>query len=314
MNTDRVSETVIKVEDQTAALSLHSNDESITANDEQFHDNEVLGNRASDDEFLDGESFTNESLHDISDDETSDDEPNDNIQARKASFKPQRTAKAMDVPPRVTPLELFAHSTREHPSRMIRRDNHEKEILIYISGQCVERNMKKGMTGRAGCVVIFETAAQGNRNPKSVRFSLEEHGPQGSRHDSDQRTAELRALVAALELGHWSSEGWEKVTIALSSKYVHRGITHNISLWELHGWLKDGNPKGGNLPTYDLWARAIALVNEQAYRGCEVQFWLIKPKEASIVAAAASEAARNARTPKAYKPVGEVGITWKAGR
>ena len=167
---------------------------------------------------------------------------------------------------------------------MIRRDNPKKEILIYTSGQFVAA--KKRIPAGAGCAVTYESETTQGQS-KSVTFALEQQGPEGLRHKMDQKTAELRALVAALELRPWSTEGWEKVTIATSSIYAHRGITASIALWSEQGWLNGADINGKPLQNFDLWARAIELVNEHAYRGCEVQFWLIKSSEAKDAEVAA---------------------------
>lgn len=74
---------------------------------------------------------------------------------------------------------------------------------------------------------MFEPETQ--QGPRAIKFPLERTGPKGIGHDFNQRTAELRALVGALELQVWRNEGWEKVTIATSSVYVHRGITQSVA-------------------------------------------------------------------------------------
>jgi ribonuclease HI len=118
-------------------------------------------------------------------------------------------------------------------------------------------------------------------------------------------------LVAALELRLWSTEGWEKVIIATSSIYAHRGITQNVGHWESKDWLRGVLNGDKHLKNFDLWARAIDLVNEHAYRGCEVQFWLIRPEEANDAESAARLAASAGPAPQAYQSMGKIRITWK---
>jgi ribonuclease HI len=210
----------------------------------------------------------------------------------------------MDISYWTTPRDLFTHGAASPLQRIARRDNPEKEILLYASGQFIDENKKKGNPRRAGCAVVFSYDI--HQRAHFTKFLLEQHGPEGVRHDLNQKTAELRAVVAALELKAWRTEGWEKVTIATTSLYVHSGITKSIALWGAEGWLKGATHNGSQLQNSDLWARALALVNEQASRGCEVQFWLIKPAEAKDVVAAALMAAENQQTPTFYKSIGDM--------
>ena len=201
-NPDRVGQTAIKVEDRNFDLQSRSNDESITADNVQSLDNESSSDGALDEKSHDEGSSSDEFPDDAteeeeSSDESSSDESNSNGQMQKIPFRPLHVAKAMRLPSPLTPPEVFVHSVGEHPSRMVRRSNPTKEILIYTSGQCFGRNKNKGIAGCAGCAFIFESAPRGG--PRSVRFALEQKGPGGVNNDLDQRTAELRALVATLE-------------------------------------------------------------------------------------------------------------------
>jgi ribonuclease HI len=307
-NRDRRSPTVIKPEDETATLQPHANAVSIAAGDQQPLQSESSSDEDLDDESDDDKSSNDGPLNDNFDEEKSDVDSDDGEEAQKAAFRPRRAAKATALVPQVAPRTIFAHSATNHPHRMIRRDNPKKEILIYTSGQFIGK--KKRKPARAGCAVIFESETQVGR-PWSVKFPLEQRGPRGFQNDMDQRTAELRALVAALELRLWSTEGWEKVIIATSSIYAHRGITQNVGHWESKGWLRGVLNGDKHLKNFDLWARAIDLVNEHAYRGCEVQFWLIRPEEANDAESAARLAASAGPAPQAYQSMSNIRITWK---
>ena len=162
--------------------------------------------------------------------------------------------------------------------------------------------------------MIFESETGDLATP--IGFKLEKRGPKGAVNaDLNQRTAELRALVAALEFKIWSTEGWKKVVIATTSTYVHRGITESVEMWANSGWHQGEQFHGRQVPSFDLWERAIALVNEQAYHGCEVQVWLIPPREGIDAAAAALTMAKSAHaTPEVYQSLGDVDITWTGGK
>jgi len=309
---DRRSETVIKEEDQTTrSHHAHATSPSQLVMNNRLTTNlsdEDTDDEDTDDESQDEKSSSNRSLDDTSDEESSDEEPHDKPETRKPAFELRRTAKAMICPPQAVPRKVFTHAATDHKSRMVRRDNPEKEILIYTSGQCFGKSKKK--PAHAGCAVI--SSSVGQEGVKSRRFLLEQIGPEGIRHDMNRNNAELRALVAALELRDWSAEGWDKVTIATSSTYVHRGITLKIASWDSQGKLQGSYQHGKQLQAFDLWARAISLVNEHAYRGCEVQVWLIKQAEVEDAASAARAAAKSGQAPNAYRSRGDVRITWNA--
>lgn len=88
-----------------------------------------------------------------------------------------------------------------------------------------------------------------------------------------QKTAELRVLVAALKHKSWSTEGWQKVTIATICVDIFRGITESAAARAARGLLKGAYHEGQQLPNFDVWARALALVKKQAYQECEVEIW-----------------------------------------
>lgn len=295
---------MIKVEYLTASLPPHASGESVAA-----HNRRPLIDDSLSDEDLDDESDDDESQDYTPDEWVPNQDSDHGEEGFKPAFRPQRVTKAIEPTPQAAPREVFAHSATTHPSRMIRRDNPKKEIIIYTSGQFVAA--KKRKSAGAGCAVIYETETTQGRF-KSVTFPLEQQGPEGLPHKMDQKTAELRALVAALELRLWSAEGWEKATIATSSIYAHRGITASIGHWSKQGWLDGADIHGQQLQNFDLWARAIELVNEHAYRGCEVQFWLIKSSEAKDAEVAAQSAASKWTSPRVYKPMADFRKTWTA--
>jgi ribonuclease HI len=224
-------------------------------------------------------------------------------QVQRHAFKPQNRAKAITVAVDIIPCGYH------NPRRVARLRNPEKETLIYTSGQCHGKDRKKGNPGNAGCALIF--GSESGRKAKPIGFILEQRGPSGAVYAGrNEKTAELRALVAALEFKMWSTECWEKVVIATTSAYVHKGITEHIATWAGKGWLQGAHFQGKQMLNSDLWERALALVNEQAYRGCEVQFWLVTGEDALEVEAAALVKAKMSHAPpKVYQSLGNVDIT-----
>lgn len=213
-----------------------------------------------------------------------------------------------------TPRELFAHSSEDHPlrhtgnttglARMVRYDNPD-EILIYISGQTISKDKRDK---RSGCAVIFKTEQPAN-TPKPVAFSLEINGLNDQIQPNTPITAALRALVAALELKTWGSEGWKQVTIATDDKGLYAGITRHIVKWSAKGWLSETSNHQPASPA--LWIRALDLINEQAYHGCEVKFWLITAEQNQHTAKMARTIATSDTRSLAYTPCGDVGCTFK---
>ena len=61
----------------------------------------------------------------------------------------------------------------------------------------------------------------------------------------------------------------------------------------------------------DLWSHAIGLVNEQAYRGCEVQFWLVPRNQNLQTEDHARWLAKESDlpVPEAYVPFGNMDLT-----
>lgn len=187
---------------------------------------------------------------------------------------------------------------------MVRYDKPD-EILVYTSGQAIvtESNEKQ-----AGCAVIFETEDNPMSNP--VAFPLEKQGPNGGSQSSTPFAAALRAVIAALELKTWASEGWKQVIIATDDRRTYRGITHDIFKWASKGWLEEGSKQ--HPPRPQLWRRALELINEQAFHGYEVKFLLVTPEQNQHAAELARKAAPSDSVSQHYRPCGDVGSTYEA--
>lgn len=172
------------------------------------------------------------------------------------------------------------------------------EIVIYTNGQIA----KVGQRIWPVCAIVYETG-QPSRT-ETVAFSMEKKGPTGSKYSPKAQRAALRAAVGALELKIWSSEGFKQVIIATDNREVFFGMTENIEEWQARGMPR-------KLKNQDLWSHALDLVNEQAYHGCEVKFWLTSVKMNKQAFDAARAVDPGERAPKAYQPRGDVGFTFK---
>lgn len=235
----------------------------------------------------------------------------------------QRLKKAkIFQPPRkkAHPNELFVMSVRGHPGRrslpaaklrMIRRSDPENHIIILTSGQFLQRFGTKHERDSAGCAVIYMPKSDGSgRNPDCIGFSIEERGPNGEFFNPNGMRADLRAVVAALEFKVWSSEGWSKVTIATDSNYVYDGITKHIAKWWDEGLLGGKAHNGRTMKNLDLWTRLLDLINEQAYHGCEVAFWRIRPEQNKQARLVAETMAKRGERSEEYRAFGNVKPTY----
>ena len=188
---------------------------------------------------------------------------------------------------------------------MVRYDNFD-EILFYASGQVVP---KQGKHVRSVCAAVLKTE-EPSETSYNLAFPVEKKGPDGESQPRTALTAALRAVVAALELKIWRSEGCKQVTIATDNVTLFHGITKSMVKWMALGWL--GETSSHKPPSRELWRRAINLINEQAYHGCEVKFWLITAEQNQHAAEVALTVAPGDPVSQNYQPCGNVGFTFKA--
>ena len=80
-------------------------------------------------------------------------------------------------------------------------------------------------------------------------------------------------------------------------------------------WLAHSRRGPSKVINADLWARALDLVNEQAYHGCEVQFWLLARDQRMQIEDYARWLAKasDLPVPEAYKQLGNLGLTFMTG-
>lgn len=103
--------------------------------------------------------------------------------------------------------------------------------------------------------------------------------------NSDRR-AQLRAVVAALELANWEEEGFDKIVIGVEQAWIVQGITVDIWRWRHTGWKLNeqgplGNP-GDSVPDRDLWEVLDEAVRKYEVIDCNVRFWHVKSRDVSL--------------------------------
>lgn len=199
--------------------------------------------------------------------------PRDNG-APAAGFHLRDKAESIRLPhPRASPRNVFAHDSDDHPwrrtgesskqSRMVRHDN-PYEILIYTNAFLFGGSARKD--ARAACVFLTTIGREETLHSRCKGLLLEKAGPDGKASQGySQKRADLRAVVAALEYQTWGSEGWKKVNIATKSSYVYNGMTRFVGKWKSDAWHAKSRRGPSEVLNADLWARALDLVNEQAY-------------------------------------------------
>jgi ribonuclease HI len=103
---------------------------------------------------------------------------------------------------------------------------------------------------------------------------------------NSERRAQLRAVVAALELANWEEEGFDKIVIGVEQSWIVRGITVDIWRWRHTGWKLNeqgplGNP-GDSVPDRDLWEVLDEAVRKYEVIDCNVRFWHVRPRDVAL--------------------------------
>lgn len=109
---------------------------------------------------------------------------------------------------------------------MVRHDN-ASGILIYTNAFLFKDSARN--EARAGCVFLTTAGRDVNIHSRCKGLMLEKTGPDDkASQEYSQKSADLRAVVAALEYQTWGSEGWKKVNIATKSSYASHGMTRLV--------------------------------------------------------------------------------------
>jgi len=101
-----------------------------------------------------------------------------------------------------------------------------------------------------------------------------------------ERRAQLRSVLAALELANWEEEGFDKIVIGVEQNWIVRGISNDIWRWKHTGWtLTEQGPQGGpgeSVPDRDLWELLDQAVQSYEKIDCNVRFWQVSSKDARL--------------------------------
>ncbi|KAI1305466.1 ribonuclease H-like protein [Xylaria venustula] len=183
----------------------------------------------------------------------------------------------------ITPLELFpAKATYGRLTRYIHRSN-ARCVLIFTDGACLNNGQANP---KAGWALVHGPALAGQ--PALVASGrLEDKGPFGDSGIQSSNRAELRAVIAALRLRHWSGEGFDTIVIATDSEYVATGSTVWAKSWVKNGWRTAGK---ADVKNKDLWEMLLGEAERWQAEGLSIQFWKI-PRDWNEVADAAAKKA-----------------------
>lgn len=100
------------------------------------------------------------------------------------------------------------------------------------------------------------------------------------------------------------------MTIATDNQRLYNGITQDVATWEAKGFL-DEQMASSKIAHGNLWCRLLNLVNEQAYHGCEVNFWCTTAEQNQEAASMAHAIAPLGTVPGLYHACGHVSYTFK---
>ena len=170
--------------------------------------------------------------------------------------------------PTFSPAKLFPPSEvgRDGSIRFVCH-NDPKTVLVYVDGAC-SNNGQPG--SRAGWAVVY-----GPPDLAPVSGRLEDKGPFGDDSVATSNRAELRAAIAALRLGDWRGDGFDRVVIATDSSYVVDGATGWVRGWVRKGWK---TRTGGDVKNKDLWELLLGEIERWDGHGLRVELWKI-PRE-----------------------------------
>ncbi|KAI1180233.1 ribonuclease H-like protein [Nemania sp. FL0916] len=183
----------------------------------------------------------------------------------------------------IRPTELFSGVFRFGAlMRSVHRDDRRK-LLIFTDGACLDNGRPDPKAGWA--IVDGPDPAGGPGRTVSAR--LENKGPFGDPGIQTSNRAELRAVLAALRIRHWTGEGFNTMVIATDSEYVAVGATQWVRTWVQNGWRTAGNK---DVKNRDLWEMLLGEAERWHDEGLAIQFWRI-PREWNTLADAAAKSA-----------------------
>ncbi|KAH6697558.1 hypothetical protein F5X68DRAFT_257700 [Plectosphaerella plurivora] len=173
--------------------------------------------------------------------------------------------------PTSRPDDLFhaVHLKRSQLSRFVCR-NDRKKILVYTDGACANNGQPNP---RGGWALVW--GPQNETSSRTTWGRLEDEGPFGDHVMATSNRAELRAVITALRMCDWRTEGFTSIVIATDSSYAADGATTWVKNWISNGWMtRAGKP----VVNRDLWEALLGEVERWSSRGLLVEFWKI-PRE-----------------------------------
>lgn len=153
--------------------------------------------------------------------------------------------------------------------------------LVFTDGACLQNGQANP---RAGWGIKVGPQARSNRKGR-----LEMYGPYGEPGAQTNNRAELRAVLAALEVRPWWEEGCETLVIATDSTYVTEGATNWVRMWLNNNW---ETSTGAPVMNRDFWLAVLEEVKRLADQGVQVQFWKIDRVHNQVADTLAKEAVR----------------------
>lgn len=201
-----------------------------------------------------------------------DSEDNGDFDRTDLEWDPAYEFKVPRLQPPARPDTLFEHRSHGDSFRFLRKGN-DKEFLVYTDGACLY-NGSAGAQG--GCGVVWHGTVPGQSSAGRVSIHLEFKGPNGTgKPPQTCNRAELRAVLLALELCNWASDGFKSMVIATDSRYVAKGLTVWCRKWLVNDWKKCD---GGDVANQDLLKAILERVALLKERSMRVRFWHI-PRE-----------------------------------
>lgn len=179
---------------------------------------------------------------------------------------PTEPHRFLPSPSNAYPMDLFTEQ-RDRSSGRYKRYFHRDDdttILAFTDGSC----LGSGIPGlrRAGWGCVYNDSDAGMSGP------LE--GTVGGSEQTSNR-AELRAVIAFLQMRAWEEGGAYRIVIATDSASVVDGVSKQLEQWVAHQWK---TKRGQTVSDRDLWIVLKQELDSAKEVGLEILFWWI-PRE-----------------------------------
>lgn len=191
---------------------------------------------------------------------------------------------------RCRPNKIF--TLAEDRLRFVRHDlgPQVKQVLVYIAGARSTDGKQFGWSVACGSTPERQCILSGR---------LENKGPFGDQHEATLDRAALRAAVAALRISDWRKEGFNFITIATDSTYVHEGASLGVRTW-IHDWM---TAKENNVTNRDLWELMLGDVERFWNQDTKIAFWNVKKELNWMANDAALKAANEGTADEEFKDI-----------